>query len=439
MAPERSPAKSAQADAAVPYASMSASLTMGKPEDALHSYEQSLAARPQSAATRVLHARLLMIAGKLTEAREEFNLVIADDPRDADALYNLSLVEGLDGRGDEQESLLRQVVQIDAGHADALAALGDLALSRGDPSAAGAFYARALTGDPSNIQALLGQGAVLEQAQDWNGAREMYSRAITAQPDYPFAFIDRARARRELEDVEGAQSDLERAIALDPQYSWSYIDRGRLYTRQSRQDEAIADFSMAIRLDPAQFVGYALRAEAYAARGDAAGALSDWEQVITLRPDYGGAYAPLASLAWTAGDWKKAHDAFLMAYQYDEDPSLALCAALCSVRLNDRSDVEAIVAPVLDRTPSDSWYRLVARFLSDPGFESSFLSRIERERDPGMRARMLFYVAVFSLTSGRERLGATYLAQADGTGSPLTVEARLTRTEIERRIALADD
>ena len=62
-----------------PYESMSASIAMGKPEDALQSYEKSLAARPQSNATRILHARLLMIAGKLAEAREEFNLVLASD------------------------------------------------------------------------------------------------------------------------------------------------------------------------------------------------------------------------------------------------------------------------------------------------------------------------------------------------------------------------
>jgi tetratricopeptide (TPR) repeat protein len=439
MAPERSLAKSVPASVVAPYESMSASLTMGKPEDALRSYEQSLAARPQSAATRVLHARLLMITGKLAEAREEFSLVIADDPRNADALYNLSLVDGLDGHRDDQESLLRQVVQIDAGHPDALAALGDLALSRGEPAIAGAFYARALVRDPSNIQALLGRGAVLEESRDWTEARELYTRAITAQPDYSFAFIDRARTRQALDDVEGAQADLERAIALDPQYPWSYIDRGKLYARQSRREEAIADFSMAIRLDPAQFVAYALRADAYAARGDAADALSDWEQVVRLRPDYGNAYAPLAALAWTTGDWPKARDAFLQAYRYDDDPSLALCAALCSVRSGNRGDIDEMLAPVLERAPPDSWSRSIVRFLSDPGSEPSLLSRIERERDPVMKARMLFYVGVFSMTNGMERVGATYLAQVDGTGSPLTMEARLARTEIERRIAYVGD
>jgi tetratricopeptide (TPR) repeat protein len=439
MAPERSPAKSAPAAADAPYESMSASLTMGKPEDALHSYEESLAARPQSAVTRVLHARLLMIAGKLAEAREEFNLVIADNPRNTDALYNLSLVDGLDGRSDDQESLLRQVVQIDDGHTDALAALGDLALGRGERAAAGAFFTRALSRDPANIQALLGEGAVLEQNSDWEAARELYTRAITAQPDYSFAYIDRARSRQALNDMEGAQADLEQAIALDPQYPWSYIDRGKLYARQSRREEAIADYSMAIRLDPSQFEAYALRADAYAARGDVQDALSDWERVVGLEPEYGYAYAPIASLSWTAGDWQKAHDAFLQAGRYDDDPSLALCAALCSVRLKNSGDIDGILASVVERTPADSWYRGVARFLSDPGSEPALLSRIDRERDQQTKARMLFYVAVYSLANDMQRVGAVYLSQAAGKASPRTIEAQLVRVEMARLTAAAGD
>ena len=63
LAPQHPPAATTPAE--TPYETMSAAIAMGKPEDALRSYEQSLAEHPQSDATRVLHGRLLMIAGKL--------------------------------------------------------------------------------------------------------------------------------------------------------------------------------------------------------------------------------------------------------------------------------------------------------------------------------------------------------------------------------------
>jgi len=132
----------------IPYGSMSAAIAVGKPEEALEAYEKSLAAKPQAADTRILHARLLMVAGKLGEARVEFNLILADDPKNTDALYNLSLVAGLDGHPDEQEALLRQVIAVDAGHPDALAALGDIVLARGDAATAEGYFSKALLRDP---------------------------------------------------------------------------------------------------------------------------------------------------------------------------------------------------------------------------------------------------------------------------------------------------
>jgi len=141
LAPSHAPEKTAPTPA-VPYESMHDAIALGQPEDALKSYERALAARPQSSATRVLHGRLLMLAGKLVDARQEFTLVLADEPRNTDALYNLSMVAGLEDRGEEQEVLLRKVVEIEPRHADALAALGRKDLDRGQAAEATDLFQR---------------------------------------------------------------------------------------------------------------------------------------------------------------------------------------------------------------------------------------------------------------------------------------------------------
>jgi tetratricopeptide (TPR) repeat protein len=439
LAPSRGPGKTEEpAQVEIPYDSMRASISRGRPEEALKSYEQALSAAPHGSATRVLHARLLMIAGKLTDAREEFNLVLAEEPRNTDALYNLSLVAGLEGRVAERASLLRQTVQIDGAHADALAGLGQMALEAREAAAQG-FFDRALAADPSNLEALLGRGNLLMLQKQWEAAEEVLTRAIAAQPDYPFSSIDRARARRALKDYSGAVQDLSRAISLDPQYPWSYIDRGRLYLLQSQGAEARADFSMAIRLDPDQFESYALRAQSLADSSDADGALRDWEQVLRLKPDYGYAWLPVATLAWSKGDWARARKSFIRAWEFrEQEPSLLLCAALCAVRDRRPDDVPKIVAPALSSTPDGSWYRDVARFLQDRAGEGVLLARIDRERDTALKARMLFYVAVTYLSSGMDRAGLTCLIQADGKGAPHRIETELVRIELDRVAAQAD-
>jgi tetratricopeptide (TPR) repeat protein len=227
--------------------------------------------------------------------------------------------------------------------------------------------------------------------------------------------------------------DFSRAIALAPDYSWSYIDRGKAYLRQSRRQEAIADFSIAITLDPGQFEAYALRAGALSEGRDTDAAIADWERVVTLAPGYWYAYAPLAALEWTKGDWGKARAALLHAYEFQEqEHSLALCAALCAIRQGKGKDAARILQRVLDSAPVDSWYRDIARFLLDRNSESALLSRIDRERNAALKARMLFYVAVAYLGGGMERAGSTYLVQISGRGSPLATETQLAAIELER-------
>jgi tetratricopeptide (TPR) repeat protein len=433
ISPTRPRGKSAPPEPEVPYGSMSAAIAFGRPEEALQAYEKSLAAQPQSASTRILHARLLMVAGKLPDAREEFNLILAENPRNTEALYNLSLVAGMEGQSDQREAFLRQVMAVDPGHPDALAALGDIVLARGDAAAAGDYYSAALHHDPSNLPALLGQGRLQAQGHEWNTAEALYTRAIAAEPDYPFAYVDRAGVRRSLGNLPGAIGDLSQAIALDPSYLWSYIDRGRLYAEQSRPTEAVEDFSMAIRLDPDQFESYALRADALAGLGKSVEAIADWERVARLKPAYGAAYRPLAALAWRVGDWPRAQTAFLRAYEFDEaEHAYAMCAALCALREGKAGAVPAIVEPVLARTPADSWFHDVARYLLDRRTESSLLLRIQQERNQALKARMLFYVAVVARVNGLERTALTSLTQIEGRGAPSAVETALAVAEQAR-------
>ncbi|HYW83174.1 MAG TPA: tetratricopeptide repeat protein, partial [Spirochaetia bacterium] len=200
--------------------------------------------------------------------------------------------------------------------------------------------------------------------------------------------------------------------------------------------EAIADLTMAITLDPGQFESYALRAGALTLAGNTEEALADWERVVSLAPRYWYAYAPLAALRWSRGEWAKARTALLSAYTFQGDEySFALCAALCSIRQGNKADAAVTLQRVLDNVPEGSWYREVARFLLDPKTETALLSRIDRERSATLKARMLFYVAVAYLGGGWDRAGRTYLVQIAGRGSPTAIETQLGDIELQRAVA----
>jgi tetratricopeptide (TPR) repeat protein len=417
-----------------PYESMAAAIAVGDPEQALSEYDKALKEEPQSRLTRLLHARLLVIAGKLDEAREEFNLLLADDPKDTDALYNISVLEGLSGNKLAQKEFLLKVTNIDPAYSDALAALGDIALEEKDVSAADSYFTKALSSDSKNLVALLGEGALLTQNKEYAKAAEAFTKAIEVEPDYPFSYVDRARARQNQGDIGGAITDLSRAIQLDPGYSWSYLDRGKLYIRNGQADFALEDFSIAIELDPEIFAGYALRAELYLVKGSLDEALADFTKLVSLKPDYNFAYEPMGTARYEKSDWAGAREAFLKAYSYQgENFSYPLLAALCLRREGKGAQASQYLQSVIRDIPRDSWYYDVARYLIDPvAGDFSFVARVNSEKEKYLKARLLFYAAAQYLTDGKNLPAMKWLLDAESSLLSGAVETPLARWELSR-------
>jgi len=396
-------------------------------------YERSMIEEPGSISTRILHARLLTLAGQWDDAREELALVLDGSPQNEDALYSLSEIDDLQGRTEERISLLRQIVRVNPMHADALADLGDLALTRGDGSQARAFFQRALQADPRNVVALIGSGALLARQGAYRESLASYDRAASVEPQEPLTYIDRAAAREVLGDREGAVQDLSRAIDLDPRSSSAYLQRGRLYVTLRRPSDALADFTLAVRMAPDQAQGYALRAALLddVARSDSA--LEDWQTVIQLCPDFEPAFLPLGIDAWSEQDWPAARDAFLHLYQANpREPALLLVCALCDLRDGEVEEARQLLSLALSKVPRPSWYHDAALFLQGASGEARLLARIDGERDPALRGRMLFYVAVDYLITGRERAGSIYLSRIGGGSDGQDLETRLAGIERSR-------
>jgi tetratricopeptide (TPR) repeat protein len=416
-----------------PWESMSAFIALGEPDAALAAYERAIADAPGSAETRLLHARLLMLAGRLDEARDELGLLLAADPRNVAALFNLSLVEGLAGREGERAALLERVVAADPAHAEALAALGDLALAAGDEEKAGALYDRALAAEPASLVALAGRGEIAFRGKRYAESANLLTRAIAADPGWPFSYVDRARSRRALGDTAGALDDLTAAIGLDPGYAWTYVDRGRLYARTGRDAEAVADFSAAIRLDPALFAAYAPRAELYYRADRRAEAIADYTRVLELRPDYGLAHAPLGVLLYGEGEWGGAFTHLRAAYgEQPEEPAWELLAALAARRGGDPRTSASVLQALLPDLDRVSWYWDVARCLLEPSADFALVARIERESNRALRARMLYYLAEAATLAGRPGAARAYLLEAKDAGAADDPETRLARWEMKK-------
>lgn len=434
LAPSRSAsAPPARPEPELPYESIAASVAVGDPEKALAEYDASLKAEAQSRQTRLLHARLLLIAGKYDDAQGELEALLAEDGKDSEVLYNLSVLAGVQGSVARQKEYLQRTVEVNPAHADALAALGDIALSENDSAKAALYFQRALSSDPANFLALRGQGAVYTQTKEYQKAVEVLSRAITAQPDYAFSYIDRARAESALGNSRDALTDYSRAIEIDPTYSWSYIDRGRLYVRSGKLDQAVEDFTVAIELAPEIFLPYALRAEILYQKGRYEEARADFGALLSLKPDYYFAFEPNGVLLYMKGDWQGARKAFQDAYRYfPDDHSYALLAALTLRREGKPAQAADYVNSILKGIPRESLYWEAARFLMDPASGSFPLTaRLDAEKNKVLRARMLFFMAEQAVVDGKTRAARDYLFDIENAKAPDSPEIILARWELK--------
>ena len=93
----------------LPYASISFYISVGDPEKALSEYEQASVKEPESRETRLLYSRLLLLAGRLDKAQAELNELVAADPQNTDAFFNLSLIEGIRGNVADQKEFLQEL------------------------------------------------------------------------------------------------------------------------------------------------------------------------------------------------------------------------------------------------------------------------------------------------------------------------------------------
>lgn len=181
-------------------------------------------------------------------AISQFERVLAQQPDDADTLFDLGLAQG-----------------------DAK-----------DYAGARRTFDRLLVLKPGDAEAWLSRGSIKFYQEDYAGAIADYDRAVALRPDYSLGYYARALAQRRRGNFDGAFADYDLAIELDPT-SWLAIN-GRATTRNGHGDfaRALPDYArrIALRSEDAQYVWFerslVLRRLGRPDEFDLAGEIANW-------------------------------------------------------------------------------------------------------------------------------------------------------------------
>jgi protein O-GlcNAc transferase len=209
-------------------------------------------------------------AGRLDKAEAAYRLVLASQPRNADALHLLGVVAYQRGRSAEAVRLLTDAVAIAPRRADFLNHLGMAHKATGALQDAIAAYRLAVSLDSGSVEATYNLGNALNDAQHFDEAAAAYRRVIELAPRHAEAWNNLGSALNEQGRHDEAREAFERALAFQPRYP-----------------EALANLG-------AKFVE----------KGDLAAAIRCYEEALAIDPDYAAAATPLLHQYQYACDWE---------------------------------------------------------------------------------------------------------------------------------------
>jgi tetratricopeptide (TPR) repeat protein len=286
---------------------------------------------------------LLHNQGRLSEAEQRYQRVLAANGRHFDALYRLGLIRLHQARFGNAADLFRHALKADRNSVEALHHLAvalaglerfdeaiklyekTLALKPDHPEAhnnlahsqqllgrndeALAHYEKALAIKPAYVEARNNFGALLQTLGRLSEAVPQYQAAIAARPDFTTAHKNLGNVLDALNRHEEAAIHFERALALHADDTEALIGLGNTFLKLERPDAAAAQFAKVRARNPAS-------AEALNGLGSAAHmlgrteeAINHYDMALTIRPNDSETHRNLGEAYLALGQLEKAHAA----------------------------------------------------------------------------------------------------------------------------------
>ncbi len=198
-------------------------------------------------------ARHDLARGKTSEAKSEFEKLLAEYPNDADLhlFLGMTLLRLRDPRGAEAEA--RKAIALNPQHVDARTFLAWIELEiRGD------------------VDAAIGE----------------YQKVVELHPGLPEAYSNLAVAQKRKGELDRAVDSLNRALELKPDFASALTARGDIFAEQDKWPAARRDFEAALKLNPHDDGALYGVAQAMRESHDYAGAQEAMGELIARSPNF---------------------------------------------------------------------------------------------------------------------------------------------------------
>jgi protein O-GlcNAc transferase len=189
-------------------------------------------------------------SGKFADAAKLYRKIIKRNPKEANALHSLGLIEAASGNRAEAVQLMARSLQVQAGNVQFMQNYATVLCQIGQFKTASDICLKGLEVDRRNAYLLYVAAAALLQQDRLSEALAMFDELLVVEPNNVAGLIERSSVHLALTQYEAASADIDKAIALQPRYAEAHLNRGILHGRLKRHDEAIAAFELTLKLNP---------------------------------------------------------------------------------------------------------------------------------------------------------------------------------------------
>ncbi len=311
-------------------------------------------------------------AGRLSEAERIYQQILARDPRHADALHLLGVLNGQTGRIDIAVDLISKAVKVRPDYAEAYSNLGRVLGDQGNseksiaayrrvtelrPAEGSAWYAlgialrlhnqpdlalaafeKAIRFSPALAEAHTELGNILRSKGRLDEAIDAHSRAVALQPGSANSHYNFANALLEKQRIDEAIIEYMRAVELKPDRASFHLSLGNALSRVERFREAMMAYDWAMKLSPDDYRIHSARGAALDELGFLEEALEAHRRAVALKPDDAIVRESMGHTLRSKGDLLAAEQSFRIAVDLAPDSASAHSGLGGVLRLLGRFD-----------------------------------------------------------------------------------------------------
>jgi tetratricopeptide (TPR) repeat protein len=241
-------------------------------------------------------------AGRLTEAEDAYQQLLASHPQHAGALHGLGTLALQADESELAERLFRQAIAVSGEWPEACYHLGVALQAREQFDQAIMAHRRAIALNPALFDAHYQLAVCLQLTGQRDKAIAAYRQAIALRPNDPYALVNFAIALQSAHQFDEAIALLRQAIAIKPDFADAFNQLGTALRDVGNSDEAIAAFGRACQLKPQSRSAWAHLATALRETGQIGQAIPAQRQALALLPDDAEANWSLGKLLMLNGD-----------------------------------------------------------------------------------------------------------------------------------------